>query len=118
MRTTPHRCGSGGNCPAGRVPVVTSQWVLAEFLNSLSAHNTRSRAVQIVDALSRSDRTTVIEADPRSWTDALALYRHRPDKDWSLVDCSSILICQTHDIQDVFTNDQHFAQAGLTLLLP
>lgn len=103
---------------AGKVSVVTSQWVLTEFLNSLSAVNTRSQAVQMVSGLTRSARTSVVEAGPQSWSSALDLYRMRPDKGWSLVDCTSILICQEQSIQEVFTNDQHFAQAGLNPLLP
>src|SRR5947207_10773248 len=36
---------------------------------------------------------------------------------WSLVDCLSIIACQDRGIQEVFTGDHHFEQAGLRILL-
>ena len=52
------------------------------------------------------------------FVDTFEFYRHRPDKAWSLVDCSSIQICGERGIRHVFTRDRHFTQAGLALLLP
>jgi predicted nucleic acid-binding protein len=45
------------------------------------------------------------------------LYRSRPDKEWSLTDCTSIVILQKEQIEQVFTSDHHFEQAGFVKLL-
>lgn len=101
-----------------RTPLATSDWVLAEFLDSSSPVALRAPACRIVHRLQSSARTTIVEADRAAWREAFALYEQRPDKDWSFVDCASMLICQSRGISRVFTHDRHFAQAGFDLLLP
>jgi uncharacterized protein len=70
-----------------------------------------------VRRLRGSSRTTVVSAERTEWDRAFELYASRMDKDWSLVDCSSILICGLMGISRVFTSDRHFQQAGLEILL-
>jgi predicted nucleic acid-binding protein len=48
---------------------------------------------------------------------ALDLYSYRPDKGWGLVDCASFALMQQRGIQEAFTVDRHFEQAGYTALL-
>jgi len=97
--------------------IVTSQLVLTEVLNAMSSVPLRAQALKTIDALQQSERTTIIPADDDGWRAALDLYRRRSDKDWSLVDCSSILICQSRGIDRIFTHDHHFKQAGFETLL-
>jgi predicted nucleic acid-binding protein len=60
---------------------------------------------------------TVIPVSPRVWQAAFDLYRSRRDKDWSFIDCTSILLCQSRRINRIFTHDHHFKQAGFDTLL-
>ncbi|HRQ74267.1 MAG TPA: PIN domain-containing protein [Phycisphaerales bacterium] len=95
-------------------PLVTSDWVLAEFLNSIARDSDlRGAGARIVERLHLSSRVVVVEATREGWRAAFDLYRSRADKGCSLVDCSSILICQSRGIRRVFTRDGHFEQAGL-----
>jgi predicted nucleic acid-binding protein len=48
---------------------------------------------------------------------ALQLYGDRPDKDWSMTDCSSFLIMRRLSIDSALTHDKHFEQAGFIALL-
>jgi len=98
-------------------PLVTSHWVLAELLGGTARPPLRQAAVQTVRSLLTSPHTSVIAATPASWAAAFDLYRSRPDKDWSLVDCSSIAICGSRGIRRVLSHDHHFEQAGLEALL-
>jgi predicted nucleic acid-binding protein len=98
--------------------VFTSDWVLAEFLSSCARRPPRGAALAAVDAARSSDRTTVIGADRATFDDALTLFRERGDKEWSLVDCTTIVLCGLHGVGRVLTSDRHFAQAGLEPLLP
>jgi len=48
---------------------------------------------------------------------ALALYRDRSDKDWSLTDCASFVIMTERRITEALTHDRHFEQNGYRALL-
>lgn len=100
-----------------RATFVTSQWVLAEFLGRACAPALRNAAVADVQRILLSPSAEVIPATSSSWSEAFALYQSRGDKAWSLVDCTSILACRSHGIQRVLTQDHHFVQAGLDVLL-
>lgn len=97
--------------------LVTSDWVLSEFLGGAARVPLRKAAVRIVDKLTRSARVEIVPATRAWWIGAFEFYRDRPDKEWSFVDCSSILLCHERKIQSVLTQDRHFVQAGLTTLI-
>jgi len=58
-----------------------------------------------------------VPATHEDWIRGLDFIESRADKEWSLVDCLSILVCKARGIKDVFTADRHFEQAGLRVLL-
>ena len=100
-----------------RIGFVTSQWVLAEFLNSAAGGPLRGSAISDVNRLLNSPVTDIVPATSQSWSTAFDLYQARSDKGWSLVDCSSILICQQRGIRRILTHDRHFEQAGFEAML-
>ena len=48
---------------------------------------------------------------------AWQLWKSRPDKEWSLVDCSSFIVMQQRGLTEALTTDHHFEQAGFVRLL-
>ena len=48
---------------------------------------------------------------------ALELYSDRPDKDWSLTDCTSFVVMAERRLTEAATGDHHFEQAGFRALL-
>ncbi len=44
-------------------------------------------------------------------------YESRPDKDWSLTDCTSFIVMNEFNISNALTGDHHFEQAGFRALL-
>ena len=48
---------------------------------------------------------------------ALTLFEQRPDKEWSLCDCTSFVVMQELGITEALSTDHHFDQAGFTALL-
>lgn len=98
-------------------PLVTSEWVLTEYLASASSPRSRQVIVGIIEAIRASHHFEIVEASHDSWEAAYQLYRGRIDKAWSHVDCSSIQVCQRMSVQRVFTKDHHFVQAGFEILL-
>ena len=60
---------------------------------------------------------TVHPQSSQSFLSGLALYEARPDKEYSLTDCISMLVLRQEAITEVLTNDDHFKQEGFTILL-
>jgi uncharacterized protein len=48
---------------------------------------------------------------------ALALFKQRLDKDWSLCDCVSFVTMSDSGISNALSTDHHFEQAGFSALL-
>jgi len=102
---------------AAGTPLVTSDWVLAEFLCVAARPMLRSGATKTVALLKSSPRATIVEATRGEWERAFDFFERHSDKAWSFVDCSSMLICQDRGIRRVFTYDHYFRQFGLEVLL-
>src|SRR5262245_44691698 len=92
--------------------LVTTDWVLAEFLSWCARPPLRTVAERFVIQLQNSARVNIEAATRDNWSVGFELYQARSDKSWSLVDCISITACGRHAIQKVFTADHHFEQAA------
>lgn len=99
------------------VGLLTTDWVLAEFLGSSSRLATRQDGISVVRAIRSSARTETVSATRTAWQTGFELYQARLDKEWSLVDCISIRVCEAHSVRRAFTHDHHFEQAGFEVLL-
>jgi len=99
-----------------RGDLVTHDGVLTEVLAFFSGlgETARMEAARIVRRTIRE--TTVLELDRRLFLAALKLYEERRDKEYSLVDCASMVVMRDRGIHHVLTNDRHFTQEGFTLL--
>jgi predicted nucleic acid-binding protein len=98
-------------------PLVTSQFVLIEIADGLSAIGFRQHAVRTLDALAGSSFVDVVPASPQLYDDALGLYRNRADKDWGLTDCSSFVVMQQRGLHEALTSDHRFSEAAFRALL-
>jgi predicted nucleic acid-binding protein len=107
----------GRELVAHKRPMIVTDWTLAEFLGRAADPPLRQHAIRSVARLQGSSDIEIVPATRQAWEKAFELYRRRSDKSWSLVDCISILLCQDRGIQEVFTGDHHFEQAGLRILL-
>lgn len=97
--------------------LVTSDWVLCEFLGGACHGSLRAGATTLIADLRKSPRLVVEAATRGGFNDAFDFFQRFRDKDWSLVDCSSMLICKERGITRVFTHDKDFQQFGLECLL-
>jgi predicted nucleic acid-binding protein len=97
--------------------LVTSELVVVETLNHLSGMQSRAAAGLWADGLMNRRETRVIPVRTELLKQGLQLYRSRPDKAWSLTDCTSIVIMQRLGVAEVLTADRHFEQAGFEILL-
>jgi predicted nucleic acid-binding protein len=97
----------------------TSEMVLAEFLNFMSAHGPALRAatVNMVDRIRRNPNIRLAPQTSQLFGRALELYRNRPDKTYSLTDCSEMVLMDEQGLSEVLSSDRHFEQHGLRILL-
>jgi len=96
---------------------IASDFVIAEFCNAFSRIKFRATAVQMVNSLYQSSAWTIISVNDNLMNKSFALFSQMQDKEWGLVDCSSIIIAREHKLDVVFTADKHFEQAGFEILL-
>jgi len=96
---------------------VTTEWVLTEVADALSSPAQRMRFVDLLDLIKDDESWLVVDASHDLFQRGVALFSHRPDKDWSLTDCISFVVMQEHGITEALTADQHFEQAGFVPLL-
>jgi predicted nucleic acid-binding protein len=103
----------------GTVPLVTTDEVLDEFLAHFSGYGRllRSRAARTVRNLFSNPSIEIISQTRQSFLDGLTLYEARPDKEYSLTDCISMVTMQQEGITEILTHDNHFTQEGFTILL-
>jgi predicted nucleic acid-binding protein len=100
--------------------VITTDEVLTEFLNALAGTGPpgRAYAAATVDDIRNDPDVDVLSQTRADFDAALALYRTRPDKGYSLTDCRSMVALRTVGISEVLTHDHHFTQEGFTILFP
>jgi predicted nucleic acid-binding protein len=103
----------------GNVKLVTTDEVLIEFLSGLSSYGTalRAQGAKIVRAILDNPSVSVVPQSRPSFLNALAFYESRKDKQYSLVDCISMVTMTSRSITDVLTHDRHFSQEGFNVLI-
>lgn len=96
---------------------ITTEFVLLEFANALSAPDFRGKAAVFMEGLTQSLDVGIIPASSELFALGFQLYRNRSDKEWSLVDCTSFVVMNKESITEAFTEDHHFEQAGFSKLI-
>ena len=99
-----------------RARFVTHDGVLMEFLTSFAADGARARAAAVATVRDCMLRYEVFPSDRDLFLRALSRYETRGDKQYSLVDCMSMVLMEERGIRYVLTNDHHFTQAGFIVV--
>ena len=98
---------------------ITTDYVLVELTALLTSPLRIPKPTQIafLETLRSVDWVRVLPIDPTTLAAAWKLWGERPDKTWSLVDCSSFVVMNQLGVTDSLTSDRHFEQAGFVRLL-
>ena len=96
--------------------LITTEFVLVELANTFSAPVWRQKVVRFIDGLRRVPNLQIIPADSVLLDKGWNLFRNRPDKEWSLTDCTSMFVMESDQIKLAFSSDHHFEQAGFVKL--
>jgi predicted nucleic acid-binding protein len=92
--------------------LLTTEWVLLELADALSAPGARSTAVAFLKAVRADPLFEVVGYDPAVYQAGFDLFANRPDKAWSLTDCISFVVMTERKLSEALTADHHFEQAG------
>ena len=99
--------------------IITTNYVLTELVALLSSplRFPRTQTIKLIKSLRDSPYIDILHIDLTTDQQSLDLFCQRPDKQWSLVDCSSFVVMQQRELHEALTTDHHFEQAGFTCLL-
>ncbi|CAN5701435.1 PIN domain-containing protein [soil metagenome] len=106
-----------GRLEAGQTRLVTTRAILLEIGNALSKQRYRKAAIELLDALEEDPTVEIVPLSEELYQQARELFRQRPDKEWGLVDCVSIIVMKERGLTEALTTDEHFKQAGFRALL-
>jgi predicted nucleic acid-binding protein len=96
--------------------LLTHEAVLTEVLAYFAAEGPRARLLATEAVQTALIEMDVISVDRSLFRAALRLYERRPDKEYSLVDCTSMELMRARGVSHVLTHDHHFRQEGFTVL--
>ncbi|MEW5798977.1 MAG: PIN domain-containing protein [Bacteroidota bacterium] len=99
--------------------IYTTDSVLTEVLNEFSGKGDfwRNKASEAVKRIMQNPNVKVIPQTREIFAKGLGLYNSRPDKEYSLVDCISMVLMKENQMTEILTDDKHFEQEGYVLLL-
>jgi predicted nucleic acid-binding protein len=99
---------------------VTTEEVLSELLAWFAGTGPAGRAhtSAAVRGAFADPSTQVLPQTSADFATALTSYEARPDKEYSLTDCRSMVAMHALGVAEVLTNDHHFTQEGFRVLFP
>lgn len=72
--------------------IVTTHYALMEVGSAFARAADRWRFLDLLEMIDSDESARVIAADDGLFLAAIDLFRRRPDKDWSLTDCTSFVV--------------------------
>lgn len=95
---------------------LTSDYVLDEAITLIRFGHSHSKAVEFIQAVRDSKAVRTIHIEEQEVADSIDLFIRSKDKEWSFTDCTCFTLMKKLGIENAFTFDPHFRQAGYTIL--
>lgn len=97
--------------------VVLTDFVLLELGNAFSVAGARELFCRLARRLRSDENVRIVPASRDLLERGFDLFARRPDKEWSLIDCTSFVVMKDEGLMDALSTDHHFQQAGFQALL-
>ncbi|NJK82119.1 MAG: type II toxin-antitoxin system VapC family toxin [Chloroflexaceae bacterium] len=97
--------------------LVTTEFVLLEVADVLALPATRTPLINLFNTLRQRSSMTLVTASSALFAKGWALYCQHSHMAWRLTHCTSFVVMSALGINDAFTCDPHFSEAGFTCLL-
>lgn len=95
--------------------ILITDAILLEIGNAL-ARGFKRQAIEIISHFIESEEVEIVLHNAQIFEKAFSLYKKYDDKEWSLVDCISFVVMRERGIKHALTFDNHFQQAGFTVV--
>jgi predicted nucleic acid-binding protein len=103
---------------AAQGTILQLHWgILLEIGDGYARSGRRAKGVELLDKFVNEEGFQIVSLATETMDQALALFRSRPDKQWSLTDCVSFVLMERDGITHALTADVHFRQAGFEAML-
>ena len=90
--------------------------MLDETLTLLRSRRGLSDALKFIGKIRKSQSVRVFWVNEGIFEKALSIFEKTGDKSWSFTDCTSFALMKDLSINEAFTFDNHFTEAGLQKL--
>ncbi len=94
--------------------IVTTDFVLNEAATLIRMETDVEAAARFVRSVLASPSVTLLWIDRDHFESALEIFERHADKRWSFTDCTSFVVMGALGIDQAFTFDRNFEQAGRT----
>ncbi|MCW5550905.1 MAG: type II toxin-antitoxin system VapC family toxin [Verrucomicrobiae bacterium] len=85
--------------------------------DGLSRPSDRRRFARLLELLRAQPDVEIAPVSHQLFAPGCELHAQRPDKDWSLTDCTSFIVMKAKGLESALTADHHFAQTGYSVLM-
>jgi predicted nucleic acid-binding protein len=96
---------------------LTSDYIVDETVTLLLVRHSHAAALDFLETVTSSESLHLEWIHPDRFHAAASFFGRHGDKEWSFTDCVSFTLMHELSIQDCFTTDHHFRQAGFRSLL-
>lgn len=101
----------------GRRKFVTTDYVLDETATLLRARGFDRLTLDLFESVESSLAIRIEWTTPDRFRETRAFFTQHADKAWSFTDCLSFVVMRELGLREALSSDDHFRQAGFTLLL-
>jgi len=96
----------------------TSDYVLDETVTRIRYDSDHSKAVAFLDLIHQAEdrnKIKVLKVDETVWNEAERIFRQYEDQVFSFTDCTSFVLAQIIEADEIFGFDKHFSMFGFNV---